>query len=83
MIYDTEDYELVRKYATMGSRGYLLDQPLTYVKLCIIPCAEIERGLIMGGPAWHLNLITKEIQYRFTNKFKILQNGKVETTEET
>ena len=83
MIYDNEDYVLVRKFATRGYRGKLMDQPLTYVTLKNLPCSELERGIIMGGPSWHLNLLTKEIQYRFTYKFKILDDGATETREET
>jgi hypothetical protein len=66
-VYADNDYELVRHYATRGSRGVDGKQPLTWIKLCDMEDDHLEACLDYGGADWHLKLIRKEIEYR---KFK-------------
>ena len=66
-VYVDDDYELVRKYATRGSRGVDGKQPLTWIPLCEMEDDHLEACLDYGGADWHLELIRKEIEYR---KFK-------------
>ena len=68
-VYADDDYELVRQYATRGSRGVDGKQPLTWIKLCDMDDDHLEACLDYGGADWHLELIRKEIEYR-----KTLQN---------
>jgi hypothetical protein len=35
-VHDDDDYEIVRQYATRGSRGINGDEPLTHIKLCVL-----------------------------------------------
>lgn len=66
-VYADDDYELVRKYATRGSRGKDAKRPLTFIPLCDLEDDHLEAVLDYGGADWHLELIRKEIEYR---KFK-------------
>jgi hypothetical protein len=66
-VYADDDYELVRKYATRGSRGVDGKKPLTWIPLCDMDDDHLEACLDYGGPDWHMELIRKEIAYR---KFK-------------
>jgi hypothetical protein len=66
-VYADDDYELVRKYATRGSRGKDGKRPLTFIPLCDMDDDHLEACLDYGGPDWHMELIRKEIEYR---KFK-------------
>jgi hypothetical protein len=66
-VYADDDYEIVRKYATRGSRGKDGKRPLTFIPLCEMEDDHLEACLDYGGPDWHMNLIRKEIAYR---KFK-------------
>ena len=68
-VYADDDYELVRKYATRGSRGVDGKQPLKWIPLCDMDDDHLEAVLDYGGADWHLELIRKEIEYR-----KTLQN---------
>tara|TARA_R110000868_G_scaffold86593_4_gene242839 strand:- start:1750 stop:2112 length:363 start_codon:yes stop_codon:yes gene_type:complete len=68
-VYADDDYELVRKYATRGSRGKDGKRPLTWIPLCDMDDDHLEACLDYGGPDWHMELIRKEIEYR-----KTLQN---------
>lgn len=63
-IYADDDFETVRKYATRGSRGINGDQPLSWIAICDMDDDYLEFVLDYGGPAWHLDIIKKEIQYR-------------------
>jgi hypothetical protein len=63
-VYADDDYEIVRKYATRGSRGVNGDQPLTWIQLCDMDDDHLEACLDYGGPDWHMDLIRKEIEYR-------------------
>lgn len=63
-IHDDDDYEIVRQYATRGSRGVNGDEPLTYIKLCDMTNGHLIAVLDYGAPEWHKNLIKKEIAYR-------------------
>jgi len=63
-IYADDDFEVVRKYATRGSRGVDGRQPLTYIAICDMDDDYLQAVLDYGGPAWHLDLIRKEIKYR-------------------
>ena len=63
-VYADDDYELVRKYATRGSRGVDGKKPLTWIPLCDMDDDHLEACLDYGGPDWHMELIRKEIEYR-------------------
>jgi len=63
-IYADDPFEIVRKYATRGSRGVDGRQPLTYIPICDIKDDYLWAILEYGGPEWHLDLIRKEIKYR-------------------
>lgn len=66
-VYADDDYEIVRKYATRGSRGVDSKQPLTWIAICDMEDDHLEAVLDYGGADWHMDLIRKEIEYR---KFK-------------
>jgi len=63
-IYDDDPFDLVRCYATRGSRGKDGKQPLTWIPLKDMDDDYLEAVLEYGGADWHLDLIRKEIQYR-------------------
>lgn len=63
-VYADDDFELVRKVATRGSRGKNGDQPLSWIAICDMDDDYLEAILDYGGPDWHLDLIRKEIDYR-------------------
>jgi len=63
-IYADDDFEVVRKYATRGSRGIDGKQPLTYIAICNMDDDYLQAVLEYGGADWHLDLIRKEIKYR-------------------
>lgn len=63
-IYADDDFEIVRKYATRGSRGKDGKQPLSWIAICNIDDDYLQAILDYGGPAWHIDLIKKEIAYR-------------------
>lgn len=72
-LYDYDDFEVVRKYATRGSRGLNGDEPLKYIPICDMTDDHLKAVLEYGGADWHLTLIQKEILYRFdTRKLKYL-----------
>jgi len=64
-VYDDDDFELVREYATRGSRGKDGDQPLSWIAIRDMDDDYLEAILDYGGADWHLALIKKEILYRF------------------
>lgn len=63
-VYADDDFEVVRKVATRGSRGKNGDQPLSWIPICDMDDDYLEAVLQYGGPDWHLDLIRKEIEYR-------------------
>jgi hypothetical protein len=63
-VYDDDDFEIVRKHATRGSRGPDGDQPLSWIAICDMHDDYLEAVLDYGGPEWHINIIKKEIEYR-------------------
>ena len=63
-IYADDPFEIVRKYATRGSRGVDGRQPLTYIPICDIKDDYLWAILEYGGAEWQLDLIRKEIKYR-------------------
>jgi hypothetical protein len=63
-VYADDPFEIVRKYASRGSRGVNGDQPLKWIPLCDMKDEHLEAVLDYGGAEWHLDLIQKEIQYR-------------------
>lgn len=63
-VYADDPFEIVRKYASRGSRGVNGDQPLKWIPLCNMEDEHLEAVLDYGGAEWHLDLIQKEIQYR-------------------
>lgn len=74
-VYDDDDFELVRQYATRGSRGKDGDQPLSWIAIRDMDDDYLEAVLDYGGADWHLALIKKEILYRF-DKQKLESNEK-------
>lgn len=67
--YNDDPFDVVRCYATRGSRGKDGKQPLTWIPLKDMDDDYLEAVLEYGGAEWHLELIRKEIEYR-----KTLQN---------
>jgi hypothetical protein len=63
-VYDDDPFEMVRKYATRGSRGPNGDQPLSWIAICDMDDDYLEAVLDYGGADWHIALIKKEIEYR-------------------
>lgn len=63
-IYADDDFEIVRKYATRGSRGKDGKQPLSWIAICNIDDDYLQAIVDYGGPDWHIDLIKKEIAYR-------------------
>jgi hypothetical protein len=63
-VYTDNDFEIVRKYATRGSRGKDGKQPLKYIPICEMDDDYLEAVLDYGGADWHIDLIKKEIEYR-------------------
>lgn len=74
-VYDDDDFELVRQYATRGSRGKDGNQPLSWIAIRDMDDDYLEAVLDYGGADWHLALIKKEILYRF-DKQKLESNEK-------
>lgn len=63
-IYADDDFSIVRKVATRGSRGPNGDQPLSWIAICDMDDDYLQAVLDYGGPDWHLELIKKEIEWR-------------------
>lgn len=63
-VYTDDDFEVVRKYATRGARGKDGKQPLRWIPLCEMTDQHLEAVIEYGGAGWHLELISKELQYR-------------------
>jgi len=63
-IYADDPFDLVREYATRGSRGKDGKQPLTYVAIKDMDDDYLSAVLEYGGADWHLEIIRKEIEYR-------------------
>jgi len=69
-VYAHESFTRVRRYATRGC----IDKEknaIVFVPLDKLPDNVLERALESGGAKWHLELLIKEIQYRFENKISI------------
>lgn len=75
-VYDDDDFELVREYATRGSRGKDGDQPLSWIAIRDMDDNYLKAILDYGGADWHIALIKKEILYRFDQQ-------KLKANEET
>ncbi len=67
-VYDDDDFEKVRQYATRGSRGKDGQKPLSYIAICDMDDDYLQSVLEYGGAEWHLDLIRKEIKYREDEK---------------
>ena len=67
-VFDDDDFEKVRQYATRGSRGKDGQQPLSYIAICDMDDDYLQAVLDYGGAEWHLDLIRKEIKYREDGK---------------
>jgi hypothetical protein len=63
-VYADDDFEIVRKHATRGSRGKDGKQPLTWIAIADMDDDYLEEILDYGGADWHIELIKKEIKYR-------------------
>ena len=73
-LYADDPFDLIRCFATRGSRGKDGKQPLTWIPLSKMDDDYLEAVLGYGGAEWHLELIRKEIEYR---KFKIHQKESI------
>jgi hypothetical protein len=71
VVYADQPYEKVRNYATRGWYGENYDKELKFITLSEMTDKFLEECIIQGGPKWHLELLTKEIQYRFTHKINV------------
>lgn len=67
-VYADDDFELVRKSASRGSRGPNGDQPLSYIPICDMDDDHLEAVLEYGGAPWHIEIIKKEIEWRKSGK---------------
>lgn len=67
-IYADDDYEIVRRYASRGSRGKDGLQPLSWIAICDMDDDYLEAVVDYGGADWHIDLIKKEIEYRKNKK---------------
>jgi hypothetical protein len=67
-VYTDDDFQIVRQYATRGSRGKDGKEPLRYIPLCEMDDDYLQAVLDYGGAEWHLDLIRKEIKYREDEK---------------
>lgn len=63
-VYTDDDFDIVRKYATRGSRGKDGTEPLSWIAICDMDDDYLQAVLDYGGPEWHLELIKKEIEWR-------------------
>lgn len=70
-VYANDPFKIVRQYATRGARGKDGKQPLKWIALCDMTNGHLEAVIEYGGPAWHLELISKELQYRRENNIFI------------
>ncbi len=70
-VYANDPFKIVRQYATRGARGKDGKQPLKWIALCDMTNGHLEAVIEYGGPAWHLELISKELQYRRENNIYI------------
>jgi len=75
-IYADDDFEVVRNYATRGSRGKDGKQPLSRIAICNIDDDYLQAILEYGGADWHIDLIKKEIEYRKYNMQKHIKQPK-------
>ena len=67
-IYADDDYEIVRKFATRGSRGLDGKHPLLWISICDMDDDYLQAVVDYGGADWHIDLIKKEIEYRKNKK---------------
>ena len=67
VINDDDDFEIVRQFATRGSRGIDGKQPLIWIPVAHLTDDHIQAILEYGGAEWHLELLRKEIKYRHEN----------------
>jgi len=67
-VYADDDFQLVRQYATRGSRGKDGKQPLSYIAIKDMDDDYLQAVLDYGGADWHLDLIRKEIKFRKDGK---------------
>lgn len=63
-VYSNEIFEKVRKYHCRGARGKSGKEPLRWIPLCEMTDQHLEAVIEYGGAPWHLELISKELQYR-------------------
>ena len=71
-IYDDEPFEIVREYAERGGRGEDGDKPLEWIKVKDMSDDYVLKVIEYGGPIWHLEIMKKELLYRFNNNISII-----------
>ena len=64
-VYTDDDFEIVRVSAERGT--FDEEGRKIWKKICDLTDDHLEAILDYGGPAWHLELIRKEINYRKNN----------------
>ena len=67
LVYDDEPFDRVRQYAERGGRGKDGTDPIVWTKIKDINDEWLAAIVKYGGPEWHINLIKKEIEYRYDN----------------
>lgn len=63
-IYSNDPFEKVRNYHCRGARGKSGKEPLKWIPLCKMTDEHLAAVIEYGGAPWHLELISKELQYR-------------------
>lgn len=68
-IYDTDDFQLIRKYFKWGTRGKNGNQPLVFKALKKLDTDHIEAIIETQTqiPEWRYNIFKKELKYREEN----------------
>jgi hypothetical protein len=63
-VYDTDDFEIVRKKHHRGGRGIDGTEPISWTPICDMNDEWLKAVVKLGGPEWHINIIKKEIEWR-------------------
>lgn len=71
-VHNTDDFQLVRRFAKRGGRGLNGDEPLSWIAICDMNDDWLEAVLVYPNvPEWQLELIKKEIDYRLNIKVNL------------